>query len=220
MAGVGSTPPDGPAAGQGNARLRIAGVSGLGVAIIAVIVVLGAVSRPPATEPVAAATDAATPGASATEAPPVSAVPSMVAPTATASTEPAPTPTPAPGPTPTPDPTPTPTPTPTKRPAPIPTPTPKPAPTATPTPIPTPDMRVVGDYRCVDLEEATALIEADGLEVGALVGLPDGFDPTRAPEDDKVLFQDTAPGASRPAGSAVGLTLVDAGSYGEECPPA
>ncbi len=65
------------------------------------------------------------------------------------------------------------------------------------------------------------MIEGDGFEVGTLVGLPEGFDPTRAVGDDIVIFQNPDPGASRSAGTSIGLTLYDAGSYPEEtCPPA
>jgi hypothetical protein len=65
------------------------------------------------------------------------------------------------------------------------------------------------------------MLEADGFEVGDLVGLPEGFDPTRHTGDDIVIRQRPSPTLVRPFGTAIDLTLYDGGSYPEEtCPPA
>jgi serine/threonine-protein kinase len=89
---------------------------------------------------------------------------------------------------------PEPTATPTAPPTPAPTPTPE------PTPTPTPKNATVGDYKGVALSVAQAQIDADGFKVGTVT--PDGAQP-----DWCVIDQSPNPGAKRPPGSAIDLTV-------------
>ena len=127
-------------------------------------------------------------------------------PTPSASPTPSETPAPTATPTATPTPSPSPTPLPTPAPTPAPTPTPEPTPTPLPTPSPTPAPVAVGEYRCVELRDALALITADGFTVGEV-----GTNPTGQAFDDLwvVRAQLPTPGEQRPVGTSIRLTVQD-----------
>jgi beta-lactam-binding protein with PASTA domain/tRNA A-37 threonylcarbamoyl transferase component Bud32 len=102
-----------------------------------------------------------------------------------------------------------PKPTPTPAPTAAPTPTPPP-----PTPTPTPAPINVGDYRCVTLEQATAAIEDDDFQVGAVqpetAGGPTG-------PNTIVIDQDPNPGAKRKPGTSIDLLVSPDAPV--PCPP-
>ena len=112
----------------------------------------------------------------------------------------------SPSPSPTPVPTVTPAPTPAPTPEPTPAPTPAPSSSASAGPSPTPALLTVGDYRCMPLADATVIITSDGFSVGSILTNPPGggFDGTWL-----VQAQLPMPGEAQPAGTAVGLQLID-----------
>jgi serine/threonine-protein kinase len=102
-------------------------------------------------------------------------------------------------------PEPTPTPPPTAAPTPTPTPTPKPTPPPTPTPTPAPAN--VGDYRCVTVEVATTLIDADTFTLGTVTSSPAGTDPV--PATWYVIQQDPGPGKKVEPGTSINLVAQE-----------
>jgi beta-lactam-binding protein with PASTA domain len=92
-----------------------------------------------------------------------------------------------------------PAPTPTPTPAPTPTPTPTPAPTPTPTPAPV----LVGDYRCMSLQDAEQALQNDGFKIGTVTAVGGGT-PSLG---DIVVAEDPTPGALVPPGSKINLTV-------------
>lgn len=83
-----------------------------------------------------------------------------------------------------------------------------PSPSLTPLPTQTATLTggalVIGDYRCLTLTDATTRLQSDGFALGSVV-----FTFSGGPVDATWLVerQAPAPGARRPAGTAVGLTL-------------
>ena len=99
-------------------------------------------------------------------------------------------------------------PEPTASPAPSASPTATLEPTATPPPSasPTPTPPIVGDYRCLTLDAATAQLQADGFTLGTVTTNPRG-----GASDGTWLVQAQVPtpGESRPAGTAIQMTVID-----------
>lgn len=98
-------------------------------------------------------------------------------------------------------------PEPTLAPTEAPTPTPSPAPTATPVADLT-----VGDYRCLNLADAQAQLDADGFTLGT-VTKPSNADPSWP-----VGIQDPAPGSEEPPGTRIDLEVFEPSSLAT-CPP-
>ncbi len=98
-------------------------------------------------------------------------------------------------------------PEPTPSPSASPTPTATLEPTATPVPSvsPTPAAPTVGDYRCLTLDAAAAQLGADGFTLGTVTTNPLGgaYDGTWL-----VQAQLPTPGESRPAGTAIRVTVI------------
>jgi serine/threonine-protein kinase len=111
------------------------------------------------------------------------------------------------GPEPTPTPTPSPTPSPTPEPTPPPTEPPTPPP-ATPSPTPTPV--IVGDYVCMTVGEARAVVESADLVFRVL--------PSTAPDGWFVDDQDPPAGSSVPPGSQVTVRAVEVKPLPPTCP--
>jgi serine/threonine-protein kinase len=111
------------------------------------------------------------------------------------------------GPEPTPTPTPSPTPSPTPEPTPPPTEPPTPPP-ATPSPTPTPV--IVGDYVCMTVGEARAVVESADLVFRVL--------PSTAPDGWFVDDQDPPAGSSVPPGWQVTVRAVEVKPSPPTCP--
>jgi beta-lactam-binding protein with PASTA domain len=73
----------------------------------------------------------------------------------------------------------------------------------------------VGEYRCVTVEVATTLIDADEFSLGSVVSDPAGTDPV--PGTWYVIGQDPTPGQKVPKGTAINLTAQEI-DPGATCP--